>query len=162
MAHDVRTIANAVLELAEAKGRPVSNLSLNKIVYFLHAASLHERGEPLVSAKIEAWDHGPVFRELYHQFKRFGRDSIEGRAHRLDPRRGTFVEVPVTLNSDERAFVRRHAEELLKLSPGKLVDMSHVRDGAWYKARFGNGRLNPGVEITEELIRDSAVDQKRH
>lgn len=85
MPHDVRAVANAVLELAEANGRGVTNLALNKIIYFLHAGYLHERGVPLVSAKIEAWDHGPVFREIYHQFKKFGRDPVEGRATRLDP-----------------------------------------------------------------------------
>lgn len=161
MAHDVRAIANAVLELAEAEGRSVTNLALNKIIYFLHVGYLLENGQPLVCAKIEAWDHGPVFREIYHQFKRFGREPIAARAVRLDPRTGAFAEVPATLSPSERAYVRRHALNLLKLSPGKLVDMSHVRDGPWYVARFGGGRLNPGVEITDELIIGTAK-QVRH
>jgi uncharacterized phage-associated protein len=162
VAHDVRAVANAVLELAEAQGQGVTNLALNKIIYFLHAGYLHEHGVPLVSAKIEAWDHGPVFREIYHQFKKFGRESIKGRAQRLDPSTGAFAEVPVTLAGVELDYLRGHGAELLKLSPGKLVDMSHVRDGPWYVARFGSGRVNPGVEITEDLIRGAAAKQARH
>lgn len=160
MSHDVRAVANAVLGLAEARGRAVSNLALNKILYFLHAGYLHEHGTPLISAKIEAWDHGPVFREIYHQFKKFGREPVEGRALRLDPSTGTFLEVPVTLSDGELAYVQEHAANLLELSPGKLVDMSHVRDGPWYAARFGRGRLNPGVEITDELITGAARQVK--
>lgn len=161
MSHDVRAVANAVLELAEAAGLPVTNLGLNKIVYFLHAGYLLEHGQPLVSAKIEAWDHGPVFREIYHQFKKFGREPITGRAMRLDPKTGAFSQVAFTLAGEEAAYVQKHASNLLKLSPGKLVDMSHVRDGPWYVARFGGGRLNPGVEITNELIIGTAK-QVRH
>lgn len=69
MSRDVRSIANFVLDLAEVQGVGVSNLSINKIVYFLHANFLAKFDEPLVSAKIEAWDYGPVFRELYREFK---------------------------------------------------------------------------------------------
>lgn len=161
MPQDVRAVANAVLDLAGAEGRGVTNLSLNKIIYFLHAGYLLEHGHPLVTAKIEAWDHGPVFREIYHQFKRFGRESIIGRATRLDPATGAFAEVPDTLSESEWSYVREHVPGLLKLSPGKLVDMSHVRDGPWYVARFGGGRLNPGMEITDELIVGTAK-QVRH
>lgn len=52
--HDVRAVANAVLQLAWSQGHEVTNLALNKIVYFLHAGHLHKFGKPLVSAKIEA------------------------------------------------------------------------------------------------------------
>jgi uncharacterized phage-associated protein len=160
VAHDVRAVANAVLELARAEGKGVTNLSLNKIIYFLHAGYLLEHGTPLVTAKIEAWDHGPVFREIYHQFKRLGREPISGRATRLDPATGVFAEVPVTLSPSEWSYVRALVPELLKLSPGKLVDMSHVRDGPWYVARFGGGSVNPGVEITNELITGTAKQVK--
>ena len=44
MAHDVRSIANAVLTIAQDIDVEVSNLSLNKILYFLHAGYLHEHG----------------------------------------------------------------------------------------------------------------------
>lgn len=162
VSHDVRSVANRVLQIAAANDRPVTNLALNKILYFLHAGFLHEYGTSLISAKIEAWDHGPVFREIYHQFKKFGREPISEKARRLDPLSGTLVEVPISLNSTELVYVDLHASELIKLSPGRLVDMSHVRDGPWYTARYGDGRLNPGVEITDELIRKSGEMQARH
>src|SRR6186713_660153 len=90
MSFDVRAVANAILDLAKEEGKGVTNLAINKIIYFLHAAYLHEFRRPLVTAKIEAWDHGPVFREVYHQFKKFGRENIKGRASRIDPTTGSF------------------------------------------------------------------------
>lgn len=162
MPYDVRAVANEILRLADERGCGISNLALNKIVYFIHAAYLHRTQKALVSAKIEAWQHGPVFRELYHQFKKYGRDPIAGRATRLDAASGGSVEVTDRLAPSDTAFVRAHADELMKLSPGKLVDMSHLTDGPWYRARFGGGPVNPGVEITSELILAAATTQMRH
>ena len=162
MAHDVRAVANAILDLAARSQRDVTNLALNKILYFLHAGFLHAYGEPLISAKIEAWDHGPVFREIYHQFKRFGRSEITGRAVRLNPASGEFEQVHGAFSASETAFIHENGSRLLDLSPGKLVDMSHVRDGPWYVARFGGGTLNPGVEITDDLILAGGKAHARH
>ena len=162
MAYDVRAVANEVLRLADEQQRGISNLALNKIIYFLQAAYLHRTQTPLVSAKIEAWQHGPVFRELYHQFKKFGREPIMGRATRLDPRTSSLIEVTDELTPADAEFVRTNAQDLMRLSPGKLLDMSHVTDGPWYKARFGEGTINPGVEITADLILSVARTQARH
>src|SRR5688500_4115918 len=95
--HDVREVANFVLDLAEEKGIALSNMAINKIVYFVHVDYLLAFSQPLVSAKIEAWDHGPVFRELYAEFKAFGDNSISGRAMRLD--RQTLERIPCNLNA---------------------------------------------------------------
>ena len=162
MTYDVRAIANLVLRLADEDAKSVTNLGLNKIVYFLHAAHLHEHRTPLVTAKIEAWQYGPVFRELYHQFKKFGSDPVTTRATRLEPSTGELREVVDAIAPQDAAFVEKHATELLCLSPGKLVDMSHVSDGPWYAARFGNGSVNPGVEITADLIMSAGNEQARH
>jgi uncharacterized phage-associated protein len=159
---DVRGIANFILDTANGCNKPVSNLSINKIIYFLHVAFLHKFNRPLVSAKIEAWDHGPVFREVYHQFKKFGREAIENPAQKIDVASGKYVEAKYDMVGDELAFLRARCIELLGISAGKLVDMSHVKDGPWHVARFGNGRVNPGVEITNELILDARSEQSRH
>jgi uncharacterized phage-associated protein len=160
--HDVRAVANFVLAQAFRDGREVSNLSLNKIIYFLHAAFLHQFQKPLVTAKIEAWNHGPVFREIYHQFKRFGPGNITELARRLNPISGQYEQADGNFSTQEQEFLRTQCAELLKVSAGRLVDMSHVPDGPWHKARFGNGIVNPGVEITNDLIAEMAAEQSRH
>src|SRR5690349_9248551 len=98
--YDVRGVANFVLDRAAKSGVPVTNLSLNKIVYFLHQAFLENYKLPLVSAKIEAWEHGPVFRELYHQFKNFGAGRITTKAKKIDPQSGQYLECVVEIYSE--------------------------------------------------------------
>lgn len=152
MTRDVRGIANFVLDSADRQSIGISNLGLNKIIYFLHSAFLHQFGTPLVSAKIEAWDYGPVFREVYHQFKNFGRNAITGRAHKLDVFSGEYAQVDYQFDPETELFLNQQCNSLLRIPAGKLVDLSHMEDGAWHRARFHNGRVNPGVEITNDLI----------
>ena len=80
---DVRAVANLVLDVAQSRDIDVTNMALNKIVFFVHSDYLVENGRPLVGAKIEAWKHGPVFREIYHEFKDWDDLPIRGRAKRV-------------------------------------------------------------------------------
>jgi uncharacterized phage-associated protein len=159
---DVRGIANFVLDSADRQSIGISNLGLNKIIYFLHSAFLHHFGKPLVSAKIEAWDYGPVFREVYHQFKRFGRSEITDRANKLNAFSGSYDRVSYEFDFETELFLNQQCSSLLRIPAGKLVDLSHMEDGAWHRARYQNGRVNPGVEITNELILTENPRGARH
>src|ERR1700740_562067 len=101
---DVRAVANIVLDHADKHGICVTNVAWNKIVYFVHCDYLKENNQPLVSAKIEAWQHGPVFREIYHEFKRWGESSIFSRASKVDPHSGEVVEARVHFGDNERQY----------------------------------------------------------
>ena len=162
MSYDVRGIANFVLDVAGQEQERVSNLRINKIIYFLHAGFLRQFGRPLVSAKIEAWDHGPVFREVYHQFKRFGRSPILDRAKKINIDTGFYEEVRAALTQEEQYFLEERCRQLLRIPGGVLVERSHVEGGPWHVARFGSGRVNPGVEITNSLIVEHFSKETRH
>jgi len=162
MSQDPRAIANFVLEVAKKKGFTTSNLALNKIVYFLHGIYLARTGKPLVAAKIEAWQYGPVFREIYHSFKDYGNEAIGAPAQRVDYETGECVDYAYDLGNDEVQMLEPFAEAYLKLKPGRLVDMSHVEDGPWHEAWFHDGVVNPGMQITNESIRKHFEKAVRH
>ena len=159
---DPRAIANFVLDIAEAGGASVTNLALNKIVYFLHGVFLAKNGKPLVSAKIEAWEFGPVFREIYHEFKCFKASGITSRASKKNYSTGEMTPFVSALSNMERDFVCHYATLYLKIEPGKLVDMSHVEDGPWYEAWYHDGTVNPGMQITDEAILKHFSKSVRH
>ena len=54
----------------------VTNLSLNKLLYFAQGHSLAENGKPLFDEPIEAWQYGPVVPSVYHTFKKHRRSRI--------------------------------------------------------------------------------------
>src|SRR5260370_38900610 len=143
MAHDVRAIANFVLDIADEEGRGITNLSINKIVFFLHSHYLVEFDKPLVSAKVAAWNYGPVFRELYREFKEFGDKAIERRALKLDALTGTRVICGYELSESERKILEDLTRRYIRFSAGNLVSMSHAKDGPCDQVRNHTTLSNP-------------------
>lgn len=55
----------------------ITHLKLQKLLYYAQGISLGLYNRPLFKENIEAWQHGPVVREVYGQFSKFGRNNIE-------------------------------------------------------------------------------------
>src|SRR6266481_5329819 len=110
MTHDGRAVANFVLDHCERKGRPVTNLSLQKIVYFCHAWSLTKLGRPLIRHSFEAWQHGPVLQYLYREFKGFDRSPIRGRAKKIEPVTGEKILVGYEFDESTRQLLEQVVE----------------------------------------------------
>lgn len=149
---DVRAIANFALDVADKCGVDVTNMALNKIVYFVHCDYLLEKGEFLVSAKIEAWQHGPVFREIYHEFKKWGEASIKSRALKVNPNTGVLEKASVSFSSDEADDIARIVKRYIRFSAAQLRAISHREGGPWAYVWGHDGKTNPGMRITNEII----------
>ncbi|WP_208932366.1 Panacea domain-containing protein [[Haemophilus] ducreyi] len=52
---------------SEENGDLISNLKIQKLVYYAQGFSLAINNKPLFSEKIQAWTHGPVTPELYNK-----------------------------------------------------------------------------------------------
>ena len=71
------TIAKWFIAWAEAEEEELSNLKLQKLLYYAQGHHLAERHAPVFTEPIQAWSHGPVVPPVYHEYKRFGRTTIE-------------------------------------------------------------------------------------
>jgi uncharacterized phage-associated protein len=91
---DPRSVANLLLDIADAQRRPVTNLALQKLLYFAHAIFLVETSKPLVSGYFEAWQYGPVHPLVYKAFQEAADKPITSRASRMDVLTGTKSPVP--------------------------------------------------------------------
>jgi len=154
MPYSAESIANAFIELAAKEGKQLSNMKLQKLLYFAQGHSLSLRGEPLITDEAQAWDYGPVYPEVYHAFKHFGAGSIEKPlAHPFfDPEDGEDSD-PWAAPRDpaDHAFLQAVWNEYSGKSAVQLSEMSHVTDGPWEQAR----KASPGarhVVIPKERI----------
>jgi uncharacterized phage-associated protein len=162
MGYDVRGIANFILDLAENEGSALSNLAINKVVFFLHANFLVQFGRPLVSAKVEAWNYGPVFREIYRAFKSFDDQPIIGRAFRINPENGSRELCVCDFSQDEQSFLQEIARKYIHLSPRALVAMSHEKGGPWDQVWNHVTPTNASMCISNEIIKDWYDKAARH
>ena len=70
-----RTVANHFVELFHDLGG-VSNLKLQKLLYYAQAWHLALYDEPLFQDRLEAWVHGPVVPPVFGAFKHNGWQPI--------------------------------------------------------------------------------------
>lgn len=70
-------IASFFLAFSHECGDPISNLKLQKLLYYAQAWWLAIEDNPLFDEPIEAWVHGPVVPSEYHRFKGWAWKPIE-------------------------------------------------------------------------------------
>lgn len=74
--YDVLDIARYIINKCNEKGIIISNLKLQKLLYFVQGYTFAFDGHRCFSDKIEAWSYGPVCPRVYHEFKKYGSDAI--------------------------------------------------------------------------------------
>lgn len=154
MGYDIRALANFVLDRADELGRPITNVHINKVLFFCHVWFLVSSKKKLTNAKIEAWDYGPVFREVYQSFKQSGALPIRHRAKCLDLQSGEFVICESAISADDREFLIRLIDSYTARKPFDLVELTHEKGTPWDKVYHHDGRSNPGMTISDDLIVD--------
>lgn len=152
MAYDVRAIANLVLDQAEDRGITLSNFSLNKVLFFVHGHFIAHFRYPLIREPVEAWEHGPVYREIFRQFKSFERNPISARAVRLDYATGTYVPYNERPTQEEISHISPVIDFYIRVPAPKLYSISHTQGGPWYEVWNHQSLSNPGMIISDSLI----------
>ncbi len=126
-------VANAVLEEAEAQGKPLTIMQLLKLMYIAHGWALALLKAPLVNEEPEAWQHGPVFPSIYREFRRFGSQRISGLAS------GPFGSVPhADLSEPQRSVVRSVVHNYGDMHAFALSRMTHEVGTPWF-VTYKNG-----------------------
>lgn len=76
-------MAHYVINYCIEQHSPVSNLKLQKLLYYIQAAFL-VKGKEAFSDDIAAWKYGPVVEAVYHEYKTYVNHCIDDFAE--DPR----------------------------------------------------------------------------
>lgn len=121
-------LAGEIVRRMGAKGRTVTNLSVQKLAYFCHGWHLALTSKPLVDEEFAAWKFGPVLPSVYHKLKVFSSNPIP-ESHPLVA--ATAAE-PVDDVSSQ--IIDKVLDIYGRHSGAQLVSMSHVQAGPWYVA----------------------------
>ena len=129
--YDPRAVANLMLDEADRRELMITNLALQKLLYFAHGIHLRRTNEPLVSGYFEAWQYGPVHPSVYRAFKRSGSEPIAIRAVGQDPLTGKTRELRKPTDLDVIDLVSDVMRSYGDVSPGRLVALSHAEKAPW-------------------------------
>lgn len=116
----------------------LTNLKLQKILFYAQAEYHRKNGKLLFGEKIKAWKLGPVVVEVYDWLKGCGAYNITD----FD------VDLPKSkLSEDLDSFLTEIWQKYSKYSASYLVEKTHEKDSAWDRAQQNDDKI-----ISEDLL----------
>ncbi|QEA34767.1 Panacea domain-containing protein [Weissella soli] len=123
---DPTAVANYIVEYANGKNKTITNLKLQKILFFVQAAFLTEQDSSLMDVKFSRWQYGPVAKDVYFNFKDRGAQPIIEKAEVLNTNDFTFS-VPELgkIKEETKANLNNYIDNLLSYTARDLVQETH-------------------------------------
>lgn len=164
---DAEAIANFFIERAHAEAgssvdHDLTQMKLQKLVYFTHGWYLAMRGQPLLNEPIKAWRWGPVVLSLRREFIDLGAEPINRKAVNVSAVNGELEVVEPSVDdyfdTDEADYVRWLLDLVWTSYRDKtashLMRQTHAVGGPWHRVTqlFEEG-LPSDVDIPNDLIR---------
>lgn len=151
--YSVDDVAQYIINRSNEHGYSISNLKLQKLLYFVQANFLVSyNGTPCFEEAIEAWDFGPVVPQVYRRYREFGSGSIPTITHVL--RRSSnglgYIKIRFSdefIDDDDKELIDEMIKYGAPYTASQLVAITH-NQAPWkraYMRSFNN-------EITKESI----------
>lgn len=131
-------VAKYLISSFQEKSKEISNLKLQKLLYYGQAWHLALYGTPLFDEKIEAWVHGPVVPAVFREYKGFRWNPILEK---------TQARTPSDLKFHLNEVIRVYG----KFDAVALERMTH-REDPWREAR---GTLAPDEPSNRVITQES-------
>ncbi|WP_161555467.1 Panacea domain-containing protein [Paraeggerthella hongkongensis] len=135
-------LAHYVVDKCTKDGKPVSNLQLQKILYFLQAVYCKKTNSLLFKEEFEAWPYGPVMVGVYREYSSYGGCSIYRRHSDAD----------MLDFGNLKSFIDDGIDFLREKYPWDLVKIAHAENSPWdrvYRGGSGYKEVIPNDFIIE-------------
>ncbi len=112
--------ANYLIFLMNDNCDDLSNMKLNKLLYFAQGYSLRDNNKPLFNDAVEAWKHGPVINSVYYEYADSGNHIYDYDSTRIN-----------NLNDEDKELLYKIALNYGKYTASYLRNMTHRPNTPW-------------------------------
>ena len=129
---------------------PMTPKKIQKLCYYAQAWNMALYGIPLFDDEFEAWIHGPVCSNLYHEYKGYGWRNIEKES-----------EVPAIVLEDDSAIdiIDQIYRIYGKMDGDQLERLTHT-ERPWQEARIGFKPNEPSTNLIDlNVMRDFYLEE---
>lgn len=109
--------------------KPISNLKLQKILYYVQGYSLKKLSYPAFDAEIENWPYGPVVPEVYFEYNSFRGNNIDMVSN--------FDLDELELPGELKKLIKRVSKKCSTISAFALVNKTHS-EAPWSNTKQNN------------------------
>ena len=117
-----------IYECSNERQNPISNLQLQKILYYIQGYFYKRFDIPAFEDKISCWTFGPVVPEVYFEYNIYGANKI---TNYLDEDSDEIIKI--SNNRDYKKCISSVIGKCLRFSPSQLVEKTHS-ETPWKKA----------------------------
>lgn len=135
MAQTPLNITKYIVYRCNFDGDAVTNLRMQKLLYFVYVWHLVKLGSPCFEEKFQAWPNGPVLASVYRELKQFGTQPIDSDFSELE-KEEDLKKLEKEIGKKTKDLVDGVYEEYAMFTPFELVVLSH-EEVAWKNARKG-------------------------
>ncbi len=141
-------LSKNIIAYAAMNEYPVTNLKLQKTLYYVQGYYLARFGKPLFEDEIVNWAYGPVVPEAYFQFCSYGATAITP-----EPMKTVFS----GLNNSETGYVCKVINACLQRTARQLVEKTHTE--APWRNTFRNQTID-AISIKDFFSRNDPLGIK--
>ncbi|MFH1934297.1 MAG: type II toxin-antitoxin system antitoxin SocA domain-containing protein [Pseudomonadota bacterium] len=120
-------VAKYILVKANFDGESITNLKMQKLLYYAQAWYLVNYSQPLFDEQIKAWKFGPIIESIYHHFKRFRYSPIQ------------FLNkenIEEKISQKEKMYLDEFYSIFIRYSASDLTQLSH-NEAPWKNTSQG-------------------------
>lgn len=122
---------------------PITNLKLQKLLYYAQGWSFVELKKELFEENIVAWKYGPVIKEIYNEYKQFKNLPIELNINSFNAIEKQFDKATIE-------YLKRFYNLYIDTPAHELVASSH-QEKPWF---FTFNMKGEGAIIEKDLIKE--------
>ncbi len=141
-----------LIDKTESKKISITNLKLQKLMYFVEAYYMvkNPNDDKLFTSTWSAWDYGPVSRDLYNYYKKFGSIEISLTENQ--------VSIGENLPPENKKYIDKIYSLFGNFSAFDLVTLTHLKGSPWsiiYESNKESKKYN------FENLNDSVISKKK-
>lgn len=149
MAYNVIDIAKKIIKMADDDiangGDNITNLKLQKLLYYQQGYHLAQFDKPLFDENVEAWMYGPVVPVAYDYFQQYGAQSL--------PVENDVIILP----DEEESLFYQVYDAYREFSAIGLMNMTH-REKPWTEAVPHNRGTVISLDAMKSYFKTQLVD----
>lgn len=122
-----------LISLFNKEKRPVTQLQIQKLMYFFEAyyLNIHDDEDSLYECHFNAWAFGPVAIPLYKEFRKYGNGEIILKEKE--------IQLGESIDDNKKNLLKSIYDAFKDLSPIELVKITHMKNSPWDEVWKRNG-----------------------
>lgn len=158
MSYPAKTVANSLLKKYFEAGEPITNLKLQKSLYFLASEYEKDTGRPLLYEPFQSWTYGPVLISVHDKFKAYKGSPIT--QYIVDPLTGSEI-VDESREPFFAGALARVWEATRHRAVAELVNISQAEGSPWHKAWMNDKPVIDPVAVKDDKTYQKALGLTR-